>query len=385
MNGSSGTSGTSGDGAGGTGGSGAAGGTGGAAGTGGVAGTGGSGALGGSGGTGGAAGTSGSGGVAGSAGSSGGAGTSGSAGSVIGLSCAGLAANCGATQDDDCCSTATTIPGAEVFYREADAHDMFDTSHPQTVSSFRLDKYEVTVGRFRTFVNAYDAWRAQHPVAGEGGDPHVSGSSWKDSWTSFLPASSAEFQDSTHLSKNPTHGTWTAVTGPDETKAINCVSWYEAVAFCTWDGGWLPTQNELQYAACGGAQRRVYPWSSPPADETIDTTYANYETDTFPSDGAVEPVGSHPAGHGRWGHQDLSGNVIEWGWDWFNSGYMGTANVTCWNCVNMSPNTSPGFVGRSIRGGNWSDNAASLKTVLQAGTAAENHDYRTGFRCAHSP
>src|SRR4051812_49712045 len=57
--------------------------------------------------------------------------------------CEGLPAKC----NDESCCTASNIPGG-TFNR------LNDTKLPATVSDFRLDVYEVTVGRFRSFVNA---------------------------------------------------------------------------------------------------------------------------------------------------------------------------------------------------------------------------------------
>jgi len=39
---------------------------------------------------------------------------------------------------------------------------------------------------------------------------------------------------------------------------INCITWYEAMAFCIWDGGYLPTEAEWD-ALRGGARTNGYP------------------------------------------------------------------------------------------------------------------------------
>jgi len=61
--------------------------------------------------------------------------------------------NCGACQES--CCTSREVEGG-TYYRTYTNSGGGPTgeANPATVSSFRLDKYEVTVGRFRQFVNA---------------------------------------------------------------------------------------------------------------------------------------------------------------------------------------------------------------------------------------
>ena len=104
-------------------------------------------------------------------------------------------------------------------------------------------------------------------------------------------------------------GTWTTTPGTHENAPINCLTWYKAFAFCAWDGGWLPTEAEWEYAAKGGSDERTFPWGS--TDFTVDggVDPANYaRTGNNP----LIAVGSYPAGAGKWGHQDLAGGAWEW-------------------------------------------------------------------------
>src|SRR6187549_509212 len=80
------------------------------------------------------------------------------------LSCKALPATCGASGTDDCCRSLLTPGGT--YYRSYDNVDHFDRSFPATVSDFYLDKYEVTVGRFRAFVDAGMGTRKNPPAVG---------------------------------------------------------------------------------------------------------------------------------------------------------------------------------------------------------------------------
>lgn len=303
-------------------------------------------------------------------------------------SCQGLASNCGPSGNESCCDTATTMPsGTFPMGRGTENCSSYpggctsgcpsnvscssveQPEHDVTVSAFVLDKYEVTVGRFRKFVAAYNAWRgAGHPANGEGAG--LAGTGWKSAWDADLAATPADL--TTNLKCNSTDQTWTDSAGGNETKAINCVSWYEAFAFCLWDGGRLPTEAEWEYGAAGGGQNRLFPWGS--AEPSC--TYANMSGCA----GAVTSVGSASAGAGRWGHLDLAGNVWEWTFDWYDGGWYSKAGAAGSDVVNLTTASN-----RVLRGGFFGNDAGSLRAAYRAYSAPTYRDSLVGFRCARTP
>lgn len=290
-------------------------------------------------------------------------------GAGYGPSCAGLPATCGPSKNDDCCSS-LLVPGG-TFNRNN------DPTTPATVSDFYLDKYEVTVGRFRAFVSSDMGTQASPPAAGAGAHPLIAGTGWNSTWNSILTANTAALR--TAMQCDSKYQTWTNTLGANENLPITCIDWYEAFAFCAWDGGRLATQTEWEYAAAGGSEQRAYPWGStdPGANANLVVWDCRYHgTGTCSGIMNMAPAGAVPAGNGRWGQSDLAGNVWEWVFDWFSSSYA----VPCSDCADITETRS-----RVYRGGGFlSQSASVLRTVYRTNNSPDIRVSDVGVRCARS-
>jgi len=191
-------------------------------------------------------------------------------------------------------------------------------------------------------------------------------------WDSHLPATQADLMATLRCWNS---ATWTDAADANEVYAINCVSWYEAQAFCTWDGGRLPTEAEWEYAAAGGTENRLYPWGSAAPDATL----ANYEGSDYTPFLAVR---SKPLGAGRWGQQDLAGGMWEWAFDWYDESWYSNASATEQDPCNVTAASD-----RVVRGGSWANHGDALRAACRINVVPDHdfsHSY-VGFRCARTP
>jgi sulfatase modifying factor 1 len=298
------------------------------------------------------------------------------------VSCSNLLATCGASGTDSCCNSPEVLGGS--YYRSYDlaGDGMFgSTGFPATVSSFRLDKYEVTVGRFRSFVNAGMGTQSSPPTSGAGAHANIADSGWNASWSSKLTASTSALVAA--IKCDAVYQTWTDTPAGNEHRPMNCITWYEAMAFCAWDGGFLPTEAEWNYAATGGDQQRAYPWSNsagslPPLESSLASYFdgTNCVGDGLAGCAVTDlvAVGTKDSGVGRWGQSDLAGNVFEWTLDTFAS-----YSSTCMNCANLA-----GTSFRVNRGGSFISNASSARTGYRGNSGSSDRNYNTGVRCART-
>ncbi|MEO7038237.1 MAG: SUMF1/EgtB/PvdO family nonheme iron enzyme [Polyangiaceae bacterium] len=284
-------------------------------------------------------------------------------------SCIGLAWTCGPSGTANCCASGVVTGGT--FNRSN------DPNYPATVSAFRLDTYEITVGRFRNFWKGYPG---NIPASGSGKNPNnPSDRGWDATWNaSALPASQAQLTANISCFL-PEYQTWTA---GNDALPMNCIDWYEAQAFCIWDGGRLPTEAEWNYAAAGGTAQRAYPWGSAAPDCSY--ANANFHGAAGGTDYCVAPgtdranrVGSEsPKGDGLYGQADLAGNVWEWAQDWYASPYP----KPCDNCAYDEVH-----FGRVLRGGSfYVDDPSSLLTSYRSDPEPSDRDWDIGARCARA-
>jgi formylglycine-generating enzyme required for sulfatase activity len=305
--------------------------------------------------------------------------------------------DCGPTTES--CCTSLDVPGGtyDRTYTNSGSGPTAEAD-PATVSSFRLDKYLVTVGRFRQFVSAWDGGAGWTPLAGSGKHVHLNAGDglWDVGSASAVgPVFETGWVTSDNSNISPTdanlacdalYQTWTSSAGSQEDLPMNCVNWYEAYAFCIWDNAFLPSEAEWEYAAAAGDQEREYPWGS--TDPGAGNQYAIYDCD-YPSErdgglcdkgvGNIAPVGTATLGAAAWGQLDMAGEVYEWTLDW-DVPYVDP----CTDCVNLEA-PDAGLVARVVRGGRFNLDAAHLLAAYRGPYSPSNRGAVVGFRCARTP
>jgi len=278
----------------------------------------------------------------GGAGGSAGTAAAGSAGSPVRPpSCQGdppgTGFDCGQEQTFDCCAVAS-VPGG-TFNREN------NPAYPATVSPFALDVLEVSVGRFRQFVNAYPASR---PKLGDGANSHLPDSGWSADLDALLPPAQQDLRSLLRCQKYFPAGTpppaqdivWSDQPGDAERAAMSCTPWFVFFAFCAWDGGRLPTLAEWQFAAVGGSEQRTFPWGEQSPD--FRATLAGSPA------GARAWVGLAPLGAGKWGHRDMVGNRSEVVFDFISEFNKSVYPLPCQDCANTILTTNDSRLGVDV-------------------------------------
>ncbi|MFA5857448.1 MAG: SUMF1/EgtB/PvdO family nonheme iron enzyme [Elusimicrobiota bacterium] len=216
---------------------------------------------------------------------------------------------------------------------------------PVYLSSFFIDKYEVTNEQYKQFID----------TGGYSNSTYWSTDGW--AWKNNLTQPS--------YWTDTTYG-YTAVNGPR--LPVVGVSWYEADAYARWAGKRLPTEAEWEKAA-RGTDLRAYPWG-----DTWYVNYCNWYDNSGKQDGysKTAPVGIYESGQSLYGCYDLAGNVSEWCSDWFGASYP-------W--VYINPTGPASGTNKILRGGSYASTSAACKADVRSCADYKIRETTIGFRC----
>jgi formylglycine-generating enzyme len=279
-----------------------------------------------------------------------------------------------------------TIDGGPFTMGDALDGTLDAISHQVTVSPFRIDKFEVTYGLWRSVYEYATAhgYAFDHPGKGKGTNHPVQLVSWYDAvkWCNAR----SEMDGFTPCYYTDTAQTLVYRTGRVDV-ANTKVKWNAA-------GYRLPTEAEWEKAARGGSSGHRFPWAD---TEFIKGTLANYLGDNaairpkydqgpvgynplYTSGGMpyTSPAGSFPAN--GYGLCDVAGNVEEWVWDWYNNRYY---NATTGSIDPRGPVTSPSS-SRVLRGGKWTSGGSLCRCMKRDYQRPTIYNSAAGFRCAQS-
>jgi formylglycine-generating enzyme required for sulfatase activity len=238
-----------------------------------------------------------------------------------------------------------TIPAGE-FWMGADSREPDEAPrHRVYLDAYAIDRHETTNARYARFVDA-GGYRTEALWSPDG---------WQ--WVQRQHVT-APFS-------------WNDPRFNAPTQPVVGVAWYEAEAFCRFDGTRLPTEAEWERAA-RGPDERTFPWG-----ETFEASRAQ-----GPRASGTAAVGSHPTGASPFGIEDMAGNAWEWVADWYAADYYRSS-------PSRSPTGPDTGGGKVLRGGSWFTTEAIQLRTTDRDMMTVNPGFRlrfsfVGFRCARS-
>lgn len=212
--------------------------------------------------------------------------------------------------------------------------------HQVKLSSYWIDKYEVTSSDFSNFLNENK------------NEAHR--------FIEITPSVTVKFEGNIY---KPREGL--------ENYPVNRVSWFGADAYCRWKGKRLPTEAEWEKAA-RGTDQRIFPWGNEFPDNSRVTFRRKFKEMGFK---VMEPVDGMKNGVSPYGVHHMAGNVWEWVSDWFDSAAYHDEN-------RVDPKGPESGISKVLRGGNWYYKAYYMRTTYRFNEKPGTFKVWQGFRCA---
>ncbi|MDT3776173.1 formylglycine-generating enzyme family protein [Nitrospira sp. MA-1] len=207
-------------------------------------------------------------------------------------------------------------------------------NHDVFVSTFYMDKYELTNGRYLQFVTETGHRTPQHPT-------------------------------------DPKRGLWKQNMMPEsvtDLPVIN-VDWKDAEAYCHWAGKRLPTEAEWEKAAKGPNDWR-FPWGD--VEPTLD--HLNFNQ-SWRGEATLTQVGIYEKGKSPYGIYDVAGNVWEWVADWYEADYYSKSPAR------NPPGPETGTY-KVLRSSGWQGETPQVRIFTRIKSLPTDRNNSTGFRCA---
>ena len=251
--------------------------------------------------------------------------------------------------------------------------------HAVNLDEFLMDEYEVTRDVW-SFVKSFadsNGYTFEHPGAGKQANHPIHSVSWYDALKWCNARSERE-------RLRPVYYTDVGLSSVYRTG--------NATPYADWsaNGYRLPTEAEWEKAARGGSAGHRFPWND---TDRINPSRASYYYTGFDEyddvgDGDYPDFGDNypytaPVGYfapNAYGLYDMAGNVQEWCWDKYWSGYYAVSPVN-----NPAGSTSWMDRYRVRRGGSWNHEAEECRVAARDADLPASEDDMTGFRCVKRP
>ncbi|MBD3341361.1 MAG: SUMF1/EgtB/PvdO family nonheme iron enzyme, partial [Candidatus Lokiarchaeota archaeon] len=210
--------------------------------------------------------------------------------------------------------------------------------HKVLLSNFEISRYEITNEQYCYFLKSQNKSELE-----------------KITWRDFGCRIDDNFEVEEKYKNHP-------VTG---------ITYKGASAFCKWLGARLPTEAQWEYAARGGHKSNGYEYSGADSVDVDSVAWYNYN-----SDGTTHPVGKKNPN--ELGLYDMSGNVWEWCYDWYDEYYY----KECFKKeVVVDPDGPKNANFRVLRGGSWFNDASNVRCANRYDYGPNSSHYDIGFRC----